>query len=213
MSAPEFSQIAILDTETTGLQHVTRGGTARVVQYGLVVLELPTLRYVTHRQALVNLEADGPFDWEHPDVQAAMAVNRLQPAVLRATGASPRSALGQALSIDWRGTCLAAWGMEFDLEMIVGEHRLLGVSGVPWHYRTLDIRSLCAGDQVWYAAQRDSAAFKYLGCRDWIADAHPTMQPPPDLEMLLRGRRAHDALYDAAMTAIALRLYCERDRW
>ena len=212
MSTQEFTQIAILDTETTGLRHVTQGGTARVIQYGLVVLELPSLRYVTHREALVNLDAWRAFDWEQPDVQSALAVNHLEPAFMRAHGMPARAALGHALSIDWRGTCLAAWGLEFDLGMIEGEHKLLGVSGLPWHYRTLDIRSLCAGEQLRDAVVRGSP-FYYLGCHDWIMDTHRAMpRPPIELHRIMEGRYEHDALYDAALAALALQLYCGRMR-
>ncbi len=211
MTEAEFTQIAILDTETTGLRHVTRGGTGRVIQYGLVVLELPTLRYVTHREALVNLDACRAFDWEQPDVQDALAVNHLEPAFMRAHGIPAREALGHALSIDWRGTCLAAWGLEFDLAMVEGEHKHLGISGVPWHYRALDIRSLCAGEQMRDAVVRGSS-FHYLGCHDWIVGARGAGRAPEDLEHLMQGRCEHNALYDAAMAALALRVYCGRER-
>ncbi len=208
---PEFAHYAVLDTETTGLRHVADGGAARVIQYGLIVVD-HTLRYITHREVFVNLEADGPYDWFAPGIQEALAINRILPGALRQLGSSPREALSEALNIDWRGTCLAAWGLDFDLKMVEGEHQLLGISGLPWSYRTLDVRSMCAGEQA-RAGARDHKPFQYLGCAEWIERTLPTRTQRRfsyrDLHDLMAGRREHDAIFDAAQTIWAMRLYCE----
>lgn len=209
MTMIDFDRIAVLDTETTGLRHVSDGGAARVIQYGLIVVDATTLRYVTHRETFVNLGDD--YDWFAPGVQEAMAINRIPRAILQ-LGGSPREALGEALDIDWRGTCLAAWGLDFDLKMVEGEHQLLGISGLPWSYRTLDIRSMCAGEQVRTGA-RAGDPFQYLGCGEWIERTLPTRTRRRfsyrDLHGLMAGRREHDAIFDAAQTVWAMRLHCE----
>ncbi len=209
-NVPEFTQIAVLDTETTGLRHVSDGGAARVIQYGLVVIDATTLRYVTHREAFVDLGED--YDWFAPGVAEAMAVNGILPGTLRQLGDDPRTALAAALNIDWRGTCLAARGMDFDLKMVEGEHQLLGISGLPWSYRTLDVRSMCAGEQV-RAGAREGKPFQYLGCGEWIERTLPTRTRRRfsyrDLHGLMAGRREHDAIFDAAQTVWAMRLHCE----
>ena len=199
----DVKQIAIVDVESTSSTHHAFGGMGRVIQWGMILLDVPDLHVIESRQTLVKLD----HLWFKEADPEAMAIHKItEPDVQQSI--RPRFALQEMFEegINWNKTCFASWG-SFDLEMLRGEYETEFGKRPPVRYRALDVRSACG---VVDLADTETSKWSYVGSHQWAERHGVSLRTQPDLQRIAGDKKAHDALYDCAIISACLRRVVEK---
>lgn len=201
-------RIAVVDLESTSSTHSLFRGKGRVVQYGMVVLDVRNMEVLTYRECLVNPSYDDPLVFENADPDS-MAIHGIPVLKLVEKGLRPATALEYMFGDqDWSQTCFASWG-SFDFEMIRGEYTLSKRHRVPMKWRTLDIRSVCGGKSL---SSVEKGTWSYMSSGEYMREYVNVGLELKELDQIRQGLNQHDALYDAATVAMCLIHTTER-KW
>ncbi len=181
--------LAVIDLETTGLNSEKH----EIIQIGRVVIDTIERSIVTDLSVSALIR---PMWWPGRDLEA-MAINKLTEDRLFSDESIPRYvALGLLVKdVNWTNTIIASWGIDFELDFLKAAHIDTGRI-VPYPHKGFDIRSAA-----------HFATMKYFGI-EYLSLGESCRFHGVDYDE----NKAHDAFYDASVTAELMLTLLENER-